>query len=63
YEVGESGMVNFEAIFRKARLIGLQDYVVELEDTDGSITPLEGVKRSVRYLRAARYVRPAYPVR
>ncbi|MGI6242553.1 MAG: sugar phosphate isomerase/epimerase family protein [Prevotella sp.] len=63
YEVGESGMVNFEAIFRKARLIGLQDYVVELEDTDGSITPLEGVKRSARYLRAARYVRPAYPVR
>lgn len=50
YEVGQSGMVNFEAIFRNAKLAGLEDYVIELENTDGTISSMEGVKRSAEYI-------------
>ncbi len=60
YEVGASGMVNYEAIFNNAATAGLQDYVVELEGTDGTIDIMEGVRRSVNYLRAAPYVKASY---
>lgn len=60
YELGESGMVGFDAIFRHAKTAGLKDYVVELEDTDGTITVMEGVRRSANYLRTAPFVRTSY---
>jgi len=62
YELGESGMVNFDAIFRKAKLAGLQGYVVELEGTDGTISDEEGVRRSALYLQRSRFVRAHYPI-
>jgi len=60
YEIGQSGMVNFQAIFKNAALCGLKDYVVELERTDGTIDIMEGVKRSATYLRKANYVKASY---
>lgn len=60
YELGESGMVGFDAIFRHAREAGLQDFVVEIEETDGTIDILEAAKRSANYLCRLRYVRPSY---
>lgn len=60
YELGESGMVGFDAIFRHAREAGLQNFVVEIEGTDGTIDIMEAAKRSAMYLKSLRYVRPSY---
>ena len=60
YEVGASGMVNYEAIVNNTNLAGLKDYVVELESTDGTIDIMEGVKRSAQYLQKAQYVKVSY---
>lgn len=60
YEVGYSGMVNYEAIFNNAGLCGLQNYVVELEGTDGTIDIMEGVRRSAEYLRSSKFVKASY---
>ena len=60
YELGESGMIGFDAIFNHAGLAGLKDYVVEMEDTDGSISIMEGVKRSAQYLLSSRFVKYSY---
>ncbi len=60
YEIGESGLVDFESIFRNAGAVGgLEGYVVELENTDGSITNLDGLRRSAEYLKNASWV-PAH---
>lgn len=63
YEIGESGMVGFDAIFRNAKTCGLEDYVVELEETDGTIDSVEGLRRSARYLLRQPFVRSHYPVK
>ena len=55
YELGQSGMVGFDAIFRNAGLAGLTDYVVEMEGTDGTIDIMEGVRRCAQYLRKSKF--------
>lgn len=60
HEVGYSGMVGFDAIFRNADVAGLEGYVVELENTDGTIGIMEGVRRSVEYLRKLPFVKNKY---
>jgi len=60
YELGASGMVGFDAIFNAANIAGLKNFVVELERTDGSIDIMEGVRRSINYLRAAPFVKKSY---
>ena len=60
YELGASGFVGFDAIFRNAELAGLQDYVVEMEGNDGTIDSMEGVRRCAEYLKSQRFVRPTY---
>ena len=60
YELGQSGMVGFDAIFQNAALCGLEDYVVELEATDGTITIMEGVRRSAEYLNKSKFVKKTY---
>lgn len=60
YELGASGMVGFDAIFRNAELAGLENYVVELEGTDGTIDIMEGVRRSINYLRESDFVKASY---
>ena len=60
YELGQSGMLGFDAIFNSADTAGLQDYVVEMEGTDGSIDIMEGVRRCAEYLNNAKFVRKSY---
>ena len=58
-ELGQSGMVGFDAIFNNAERAGLQYLVVELE---GSNKPniLDGMKESIDYLKAAKFVKASY---
>jgi len=60
YELGQSGMLGFDAIFQHADSAGLRDYVVEMEGTDGTIDIMEGVRRCAQYLRASKFVRKSY---
>ena len=60
YELGESGMVDFNAIFRNATTAGLCDYIVEMEGTDGAIDIMEGVRRCAAYLLKNKLVRKTY---
>ena len=59
YEIGQSGMVGFEAIFNNAARAGMKDYVVELEYAS---TPniLKGLRESALFLRNSSYVKPSY---
>ena len=56
YEIGQSGMVGFESIFRNFRKAGVQAFVVEMEYAS---TPniLKGLRESALYLRNAEYVK------
>lgn len=60
YELGQSGMVNFEPIFLAAAEAGLKNYVVEQEGTDGSHTIMEGVAMDADYIRRAPFVKAEY---
>lgn len=60
YELGESGMVNFEPIFNAAAESGLENFVVEQEGTDGTHTTLDGVAMNAEYLRGADFVKAKY---
>ncbi len=60
YELGQSGMLGFDAIFQNAGLCGLENYIVELEATDGTISIMEGVRRSAEYLNNAKFVKKSY---
>lgn len=55
YEIGQSGMVGFEPIFRNMKTAGTEGFVVELEEAS---TPniLQGLRESALYLRQAPYV-------
>lgn len=60
YELGQSGMLGFDAIFEGAPAAGLKDYVVEMEGTDGTIDIMEGVRRCAEYLRKSKFVKKSY---
>lgn len=60
YELGESGMVGFDAIFKAYKTSGMKNFVVELERTDGTIDIMEGVKRSAEYLLSNDFVKSSY---
>ena len=55
-EVGQSGMVGFDAIFRNFKKAGTQAFVVEMEEAS---TPniLKGLRESALYLRNAQYTK------
>ena len=59
YEIGQSGMVGFDAIFRNFGVAGTKGYIVELEQAS---TPniLQGLRESALYLRNAPYVKADY---
>ena len=59
YEIGQSGMVGFEAIFNNAAKAGMKDYIVEMEYAS---TPniLKGLRESALFLRNSSYVKPSY---
>lgn len=55
--LGQSGMMNFENIFKKAYANGLVDYYVELEKVKTNMTQFEGVKDCFDYLNRSSFVK------
>lgn len=60
HEIGYSGMLGFDAIFRNADVCGLQEIILEIENTDGTISSMEAVRRSAEYIRRADFVKKSY---
>ncbi|MBO4941835.1 MAG: sugar phosphate isomerase/epimerase [Muribaculaceae bacterium] len=59
-EIGQSGMVGFDAIFKNADKAGMENFFVEIEEfTDGAE---KGAKESADYLINAPFVNAKYPV-
>ena len=58
-ELGQSGMVGFDAIFNNFETSGTQYPIVELEGCNAP-TILEGMKASIDYLLNADFVKPSY---
>lgn len=58
-EIGQSGMVGYDAIFNNAETAGLENFVVELEESDAP-SIMDGVKMSIDYLLNADFVKPYY---
>ena len=57
-EVGQSGMVGFDAIFNNAATAGVKDIIVEIEGCKG--TTMDGAKASIDYLLKAPFVPANY---
>lgn len=57
-EVGQSGMVGFDAIFKNAEKAGVKNIVVEMEGCKG--TTMDGAKASIDYLLDAPFVAASY---
>ena len=53
-EIGQSGMVGFDAIFRNAQMAGVKDIVAEIESYSGEV--LQSVRQSFDYLNQAVFV-------
>lgn len=58
-EIGQSGMVGFDAIFNSAEVAGVKDFIVEVEGCRNE-QALPGLKVSADYLLSAPFVKPAY---
>jgi sugar phosphate isomerase/epimerase len=54
-EIGESGQLDFKAIFEKGYAIGIKDYFVEVERYN--FDPVVSVQKSYDFLAAASYVK------
>jgi len=57
-ELGQSGMVGFDAIFKNTDVAGVKYLIVEVEKYNFS--PVESVKRSLDYLLQCPFVRESY---
>jgi sugar phosphate isomerase/epimerase len=57
-EIGQSGMVGFDAIFNNVKTGGLKYLFVELEDTRNDI--YTGLEQSIDYLKKASFVKDSY---
>lgn len=57
-EVGQSGMVGFDAIFNNIQTAGVKDIIVEIEGCKG--TTMDGAKASIDYLLNAAFVPASY---
>lgn len=58
-EIGQSGMVGFDAIFNTAEVAGMKDFIVEVEGCRNE-QALPGLKVSADYLLSAPFVKPEY---
>ena len=58
-EIGQSGMVGFDAIFKNAELAGVENIVVEVEGLKGEAL-MPGMVQSAEYLLDADFVEPTY---
>ena len=59
-ELGQSGMVGFDAIFKNTEGIGVKHLVVEVERYSEGSTPIESIKSSLDYLLACPLVKKSY---
>ena len=57
-ELGQSGMVGFDAIFKNTGVAGTKFLIVEVEQY--TYTPIESVKLSLDYLRNCPLVKESY---
>jgi len=57
-ELGQSGMVGFDAIFKNTEIAGVEHLIVEVEQYN--FTPEESVKRSLDYLLESPLVKKSY---
>lgn len=57
-EIGQSGMVGYDAIFRNADIAGVQDIVAEIEQYTMPVE--QSVEVSLRYLQEAPFVKASY---
>lgn len=57
-EIGQSGMVGFDAIFNNAETAGVNHIVVEVERYSGPVK--ESIKQSIDYLQNAPFVKASY---
>ena len=55
--LGQSGMMNFEQIFKQAYANNISSFYVELERMPAGTTQIDGVKGCADYLNAAPFVR------
>lgn len=58
-EIGQSGMVGYDAIFNNADKAGMENFVVELEQSEAS-SIVDGVRISIDYLLNADFVKSSY---
>ena len=58
-EIGQSGMVGFDAIFNNAEIGGVEGYVVEVEGCRNEAA-LGGIRTSADYLLSAPFVKKSY---
>ena len=58
-EIGQSGMVGFDAVFGNAEVAGMQNFVVEVEGCRNEAA-LDGIRVSADYLRKAPFVKASY---
>jgi sugar phosphate isomerase/epimerase len=57
-ELGQSGMVGFDAVFNHAEVAGLKYPIVEVEQYN--FTPVESVQKSIDYLLDSPFVKDSY---
>ena len=58
-EIGQSGMVGYDAIFRNTDVAGVKNIVAEIESYSTSDV-LKSVRESIDYLLDAPFIKPAY---
>lgn len=58
-EIGQSGMVGYDAIFRNTDVAGVKDIVAEIESYSTDDV-LKSVKESIRYLLDAPFIKAEY---
>ncbi len=58
-EIGQSGMVGFDAIFRNFDKAGAKGWVLEMENPSTG-SALESMKISIDYIKAAKFVKKSY---
>lgn len=60
YEIGGSGFVGFDAIFRNADVAGVEAFMVELENAPKDKSAMQCLRESAEYLQKADFVRDSY---
>lgn len=58
-EIGQSGMVGFDAIFSNAQTAGLKEFIIEVEGCRNEAA-LDGLRLSSEYVKASPFIAPSY---